>query len=121
MVTDLREREKRYRATTDILRVDHVSDSRHKYVTAAPHVVKVKHIGEDLLVALPSHCPPCDFHVSSAAGDFLFLIGSQQPGRDGETYRGALVIARLRKDGIYATELWHETHLSFVMRVATAL
>jgi hypothetical protein len=120
MVTELSELEARFRTTTDMLRVDHLYDSRHKYVSATPHLVKVEHHGEKVRVALPSHCPDCDFHVTSAVGDFLFLIGSQQPGRDGETYRGALVVARRRQDGIYATELWHETHLSFVMRVGTA-
>jgi len=89
-------------------------------VSATPHFVTVEHDGEDLRLALPSHCPACDFHVTSAVGDFLFLIGSQRPGCDGETYRGAVVVARKRKDGVYATEFWHETHLSFVMRVATA-
>jgi hypothetical protein len=57
MLTNLIERETRHRTTTDMLRVDHVSDSRHKYVSATPNVVKVKHLGDDVLVALPSHCP----------------------------------------------------------------
>jgi hypothetical protein len=120
MATDLMEREASSRTKTEALRVDQVSDSRHKFVAATPHVVTVEHDGEDIRLALPSHCPPCDFHVTSSAGDFLFLIGSQRPGHDGETYRGAVVVARRRKDGVFATELWHETHLSFVMRVATA-
>jgi len=120
MVTELIEREARSKTTTDTLRVDHLIDSRHKYVSATPHVVTVEHQGEDLRLALPSHCPACDFYVTSTVGDFLFLVGSQQSGRAGETYRGAVVVARRRKDGIYATELWHETHLSFVMRIATA-
>ncbi len=120
MTSNVIERETDTKMKADTLRVDHVSDSRHKYVSAAPHIVTVEHDGEEIRLALPSHCPACDFHVTSAVGDFLFLIGSQQPGRDGETYRGAVVIARKRKDGVYATELWHETHLSFVMRVATA-
>ncbi len=120
MAMNLIEREANSRTKTDPLRVDHVSDSRHKFVSATPHVVTIEHDGQDIELALPSQCPVCDFHVTSAVGDFLFLIGSQRPGRDGETYRGAVVVARRRKDGIYATELWHETHLSFVMRVATA-
>jgi hypothetical protein len=120
MATNLIERYARLETSTETLRVDQVIDSRHKFVAATPHVVMVEHEGEDLRLALPSHCPACDFHVTSSVGDFLFLIGSQRPGRDGESYRGALVVARKRRDGIYATELWHETHLSFVMRVATA-
>ena len=120
MATDLIECEVNSKTMTETLRLDHVIESRHKFVSATPHVVTVEHDGEDIRLALPSHCPPCDFHVTSTIGDILFLIGSQQPGRDGETYRGAVVVARRRKDGVYATELWHETHLSFVMRVATA-
>ncbi len=123
MATKLIDRETRStRQSTgaEQLRVDHVLDSRHKFVAAAPTYVTVEHEGEDLRLALPSNCPECDFHVKGAVGEFLFLIGSQHPGRDGETYRGAVVVARRRSDGVYATELWHETHLSFVMRVATA-
>src|SRR5271165_146692 len=120
MPTQATARESSHKTTTEQLRVDHVIDSRHKYVSATPHLVTVEHEGEDLRLALPNHCPACDFHVTSSVGDFLFLIGSQRPGRDGETYRGAVVVARKRHDGVYATELWHETHLSFVMRVATA-
>jgi len=120
MATNLTEREASSKTKTETLRVDHVSESRHKFVSATPHFVTVEHDGEDLRLALPSHCPACDFHVTSAVGDFLFLIGSQRPGCDGETYRGAVVVARKRKDGVYATEFWHGTHLSFVMRVATA-
>jgi hypothetical protein len=117
---NLIEREASSKTKTETLRVDQVSESRHKFVSATPHVVTVEHDGEDIRLVLPSHCPACDFHVTSAVGDFQFLIGNQRAGRDGETYRGAVVVARRRKDGVYATELWHETHLSFVMRVATA-
>lgn len=120
MATKLIGREARSRTGTEQLRIDHVIDSRHKFVSATPHFVTIKHHGEDIQLALPSHCPDCDFHVSSAAGDLLFLIGSQRPGPDGKAYGGAVVVAKRRKDGVYATELWHETHLSFVMRVATA-
>ena len=118
MATDLIEREANTRTMTETLRVDHVLDSRHKFVATTPHVVTVARDGEDIQLALPSHCPACDFSIISALGDLLFLIGSQRPGRDGETCRGAVVVARRREDGIYATELWHETYLSFVRRVA---
>ena len=108
------------RTKTDMLRVDHLIDSRHKYLSPDPQTVVVEHEGEEYQLALPKNSPACDFLLSAVTGDFLFLIGSQHPGRDGETYRGALVVARRREDGIYATELWHETHLSFVMRVGAA-
>ncbi len=116
--THLTEHEAGFDTRHDTLRVDHVIDSRHKYVSATPHFVTVDHAGKSHQLALPRDCPACDFLVTSAIGDFLFLIGSQRPGRGGETYRGAVVVARKRKDGVYATELWHETHLSFVMRVS---
>ena len=117
MPTDMIGHETRFETMPDSLRVDHLIDSRHKYVSATPHFVTVEHDGELLRLALPSNCPVCDFLVTSALGDFLFLIGSQRPGRGGETYRGAVVVARRQDDGVYVTELWHETHLSFVMRV----
>ncbi len=117
MAVDLIDRRASVKTITDMLRVDHLIDSRHKFVAAAPHVVTVEHDGEDLRLALPSQCPPCDFRVTSAVDDFLFLIGSQRPGREGENCQGAVVIARKGQDGIYATELWHETHVSFVKRV----
>jgi hypothetical protein len=121
IATQLSDHEPAYETTTDSLRVDHLIDSRHKFLSPSSRVITVEHCGKNLRLALPSHSPACDFHVTSASDDFLFLIGSQRPGRGGETYRGAVVVARKGKDGVYATELWHETHLSFVMRVSRDL
>ncbi len=87
------------RTKTDMLRVDHLIDSRHKYLSPDPQTVVVEHEGEEYQLALPKNSPACDFLLSAVTGDFLFLIGSQHPGRDGETYRGALVVARSAKMG----------------------
>jgi hypothetical protein len=115
--TGIAERERRPETTTDSLRVDHLLESRHKFVSATPHVITVEHHGQQLRLALPSHSPACEFIVTSATDDLLFLIGSQRAGRDGDKHRGAVVVARRAKNGVYLTELWHETHLSFVTRI----
>src|SRR5271165_4118022 len=47
MATNLIEREASSKTKTETLRVDHVSESRHKFVSATPHVVTVEHDGED--------------------------------------------------------------------------
>ena len=118
MATDISERASRPATMTDPLRVDQVIDSRHKYVSATSHVVTVEHAGEELQLMLPDHCPACDFLVTSAVDDWLFLIGRWRPSHDGENYAGAVVVARRQEDGVYATELWHETYRSFVMRAS---
>jgi hypothetical protein len=121
MMNKLLERETASSSSTEVLRFDHVIDSRHKYISSPSRTVMVEHRSRMVKLAVPCACPACDFHVTSSVGDFLFLIGSQRPGVDGECYRGAMVVARRGADGVYATELWHETHLSFVMRVTTPL
>ena len=75
--------------------------------------------GEELQLVVPSHGRACDFLVTSAADDWMFLIGRWRPTHDGESYGVVVIVARRRDDGVYATELWHETHRSFVMRAST--
>ena len=41
-------------------------------------------------------CPACDFLVTVAAEDWLFLIGRQRAPQDAPSVRGAIVIARRR-------------------------
>ena len=118
ITTEIADHDPTFEPTAESLRFDHLIESRHKFLTATPEVITVEHGGRKLRLALPSHSPACDFLVTSAEDDFLFLIGSQRPRRGGETYRGAVVVARKGEDGVYKTELWHETHLSFVMRVS---
>jgi hypothetical protein len=117
VATSTVDREARHEKASDSLRVDHLVESRHKFVSLSPHVITVEHGGQHLRLALPSQSPACEFIVISATDDLLFLIGSQRNGRDGEKNRGAVVVARRAKNGVYLTELWHETHVPFVTRI----
>jgi hypothetical protein len=118
--TDLLEREPKHDRANESLRVDFLLESRHRFVSATPRFVTVEHGGQEFQLALPSHCPDCDFVVTSATDDMLFLVGSQRPDHDGEKHRGAVVVARRARNGVYHTELWHETHRSFVKRMSRA-
>jgi hypothetical protein len=117
VATDILEPEPKADRGVDSLRVDYLLESRHRFVSATPRFITVQHGGQDLCVAVPSHCPDCDFIVTSASGDLLFLVGSQRPDHDGEKHRGAVVVAHRAKNGVYLTDLWHETHRSFVKRI----
>jgi hypothetical protein len=98
------------------LRVDQVLESRHKFVSSRPGIVELEHAGRRLRLVLPLDCPACDFLVTVAAEDRLFLIGRQRAPQDDPSGRGAIVIARRRGDDLYVTELWHETYGSFLRR-----
>jgi hypothetical protein len=98
------------------LRVDRVLESKHKFVSSRPGIVELEHAGRRLRLVLPLDCPACDFLVTVAAEDRLFLIGRQRAPQDDRSGRGALVIARRREGDLYVTELWHETYDSFLWR-----
>jgi hypothetical protein len=95
------------------LRVDQVLESKHKFVSSKPGIVEVEDVGRRARLVLPIDCPACDFLVTVAADDWLFLIGRQRTPQDAPSGRGAIVIARRRGDDLYVTELWHETYDSF--------
>lgn len=115
--TDILEHEPRLDRAIDSLRVDYLLESRHRFVAATPRFITVEHGGQELRVAVPSQCPDCEFIVTSAVDDLLFLVGSQRPDHDGEKHGGAVVVARRATNGVYLTELWHETHRSFRKRI----
>ncbi len=98
------------------LRVDQVLESKHKFVSSRPGFVEFEHAGRRARLVLPIDCPACDFLVTVAAEDRLFLIGRQRAPQDAPSVRGAIVIARRRVDNLFVTELWHETHESFLWR-----
>jgi hypothetical protein len=116
MATDIIETEARPELMCDPLRVDQVIQSRHKYVLASPRLVSLEHDGEVFQLVLPDYCPACEFLVTSATGEWLFLIVRWPPRHDGESFGGAVVVARRQGDGAYVTELWHETHGAFMVR-----
>jgi hypothetical protein len=97
-------------------RVDRVLESKHKFVLYTPEIVEFEYAGQRARLVLPIDCPACDFLVTAAADDWLFLIGRQRELQDDRSSRGAIVIARRREGDLYVTELWHETHDSFLMR-----
>ena len=97
-------------------RVDQVLESKHKFVSSKPGIVEFEYAGRRLRLVLPIDCPACDFLVTVAAEDWLFLIGRQCAPQDAPSVRGAIVIARRRADNLFVTELWHETHDSFLWR-----
>jgi hypothetical protein len=115
--TEVLEKERTVDWMIDSLRVDYLLESRHRFVSSAPRFITVEFGGEELQVGVPNHCPDCDFIVTAAVDDLLFLFGSQRSDHDGEKHRGAVVIARRARNGVYLTELWHETHRSFVKRM----
>ena len=98
------------------LRVDQVLESKHKFVSSRPGIVEIEDVGRRVRLVLPIDCPACDFLVTVAADDWLFLIGRQRAPQDAPSGGGAIVIARRRGDDLYVTELWHETYDSFLWR-----
>ena len=98
------------------LRVDQVLESKHKFVSSRPGIVEFEYAGRRLRLVLPIDCPACDFLVTVAAEDWLFLIGRQRAPQDAPSVRGAIVIARRRADNLFVPELWHETYDSFLWR-----
>lgn len=98
------------------LRVDQVLESKHKFVSSRPGIVEFEDAGQRARLVLPIDCPACDFLVTVAADDWLFLIGRQRAPQDAPSGRGAIVIARRRRGDLYVTELWHETYDSFLWR-----
>jgi hypothetical protein len=98
------------------LRIDQVLESKHKFVSSRPGIVEFEHAGRRLRLVLPIDCPACDFLVTVAAADWLFLIGRQRAPQDASSGGGALVIARRCAHDLYVTELWHETYGSFLWR-----
>ena len=96
-------------------RADLVMESKHKYVFYTPEIVEFEHAGRRARLVLPIGCPECDFLVTVAADDWLFLIGRRRAPQDAPS-GGALVIARRHGDDLYVTELWHETYDSFLGR-----
>jgi hypothetical protein len=97
-------------------RVDRVLESKHKFVLYTPEIVEFEYAGQRFRLVLPIECPACDFLLASTTDDWLFLIGRQREPQEDRSHRGAIVIARRREDDLYVTELWHETHESFMMR-----
>ena len=59
------------------LRVDQVLESKHKFVSSRPGIVEFEYAGRRLRLVLPIDYPACDFLVTVAAEDWLFLIGRQ--------------------------------------------
>jgi hypothetical protein len=104
------------------LRFDRVLKSKHKYLCSMPEVIELEHEGRTIRLMVPDDHPQCDFLVTAAAEDWLFLIGRQRPAHEESwNYAGAIVVARKRSDDVYVTELWHETYGSFLMRTGLEL
>ncbi len=104
------------------LRFDRVLNSKHKYLCSMSEAIELEHDGRTIRLLVPGDHPPCDFLVTAATDEWLFLIGRQRPtDEDDWGYAGAILIARKRGEDLYMTELWHETYGSFLMRTGLEL
>ena len=82
------------------LRVDQVLESKHKFVSSRPGIVEFEYAGRRLRLVLPIDYPACDFLVTVAAEDWLFLIGRQRAAGRAERTRGDRDSAAVRRQPV---------------------